>query len=212
MKLLSSIISLNLIFSSWLYLSILPINAQSDQIASQDILSGDISISTPDFFSFDQVFFSNQAQTVQKILDPNLQEDLISVTDLRSGGGFTVDARISDLTAGTNSINHQNVGFISVALASPNSVDITPDTLPNDIVAPLDLDWDFSSPIDPNDFTPFPDGGSEISDPLMVIEGSDPMGGGRVGRFEVSFGLSVNIPALQEPGLYQGELTITLNT
>lgn len=203
-----------------LYLSILLLSFSSalnvvgaqSQTTSQVISSTDLYIETPTIFSFPSTFFSTSDQNVQVLFDPNNTEDQFRVTDLRNSGGFNVDLRFTDLTPFVGpSISYDNISILTSSIGV-DSIDRTPNTAANDVTGPLDFDWDFSSSIPSNEFTSIPFINPGASEPITIIDGTTPIGPGRVGVYSLALSLNLNIPANTTNTSYLGDLTVTLTS
>ncbi len=183
------------------------------QEASIQFSTGEISIESPLSINFPPQFISPTPNKIISTHDPSIPAQTIAVTDARNNGDFSVDIRVENLVSENNDIiPHYNIGILTLAAAeAPQTIDIIPNTAPTDVSGPLDYDWDFDAPINSVHFQQIIDSGLDVSDPILIIDGINP-GTNRIGKYSLSLGIEIEVPALHPSGNYEGEIIVTLNT
>lgn len=166
----------------------------------------------PTSFSFPETPARASAREIFSNADGALPADkLISVTDARRSGGFTLQAQASDFRSGENIIPASSLKVITTSSVndapgntSGNVFYADPFTGPKTVKAPLNApSTDFAQT------ATFTDAGI-LDGPVDLLNGCLPTTEGRIGTISVGLAFALNVPPYTVPGTYNAVITYTI--
>ncbi len=194
--------------------------SSSNQASSQVVTSSSYAFDVPTGFAFSPVFVNADATVkVQKILTPGpTQEDtIVKFTDLRgaSGGAFSINAYMSNLTTATEGATTINANQAGIATRHANNDGYTVDFDADNFLSPDQEtvtgpvsynDALVDSEIPSNFYTYF----ANASTGINIMNGSLGEGeSGRTGAYSVGPALIINLPT-NNFGSFSGNVTFEL--
>lgn len=181
-----------------------------------------ILLTTPSSLNFPTTFYSlSEDSTIYLQTDPSEEIEQILIADRRDSGGFYLTINITNFTSISGTIPLSNLSIATLSASSPESIDYPlsppnnpPGTDSGTVTAPIDCDWDGITDLETTCgtiFTTFIESGTPgISEPILVIDGSFPTGGGRTGVYWLSPLFRLLISTGTIPDDYSATITYTL--
>jgi hypothetical protein len=177
---------------------------------------------TPSSLNFPTTFYNLSEDSIIYLqTDPGENSEKILIADRRDLGGFYLTINIIDFSSITDTIPLSNLSIATLSDSSPESVDFLssppnnpPGTDSDTVTGPLDCDWDGITDFETACsaiFTNFIESGTPgVSEPILIIDGSFPTGGGRSGVYWLSPLFRLLVPTGTIPGDYSTTITYSL--